>query len=344
MIALNTYLKEFAPYLEMKGVTDICINRPEEIWVEQYGEFSCYDAPVFTADFLWQFTQLVAEANQREIKPENPTLSAVLPNGLRVQFVIEPGCEQDSFICAIRQKAVNQVLLADYFKPELAKCIQKSNQRRSFDDIDQALLTDYQAGNYETFLIRAMQAKKNIVIIGGTSTGKTTVLNSLAQTLPPTDRLITIETDREVFSSHRNAVHLLAPDVGQGVANISMLGLLKVTLRLRPDRILLSEIREYEEAYPYLRAINSGHPGSLTTLHADSPMSCFDQLAFMMLQGGSQLSQETLVRYTRSIINIIIQIKREASGKRYISEIYFDLAEEEAKHKPRSWIGVSNHS
>lgn len=325
LIALNAYLEVFNPYFAMGNVTDICINRPREIWVEQGGQFTCYDAPELNQDYLWQFAQLVAESNQREITPENPTLSATLPNGLRVQFVVEPACERGSFICAIRQKAVQAVDLSMYFENTTSP-IQQSHLKQSRVDEDETLLSDYKACRYEAFLKSALLAKKNIIISGGTSTGKTTFLNSLLQLLPIEERLLTIETDREVFSLHRNAVHLLAADEGQGVAAISMLGLLKAALRLRPDRILVSEMREYSEAYPYLRAINSGHPGSMTTIHADSPVSCFDQLALMMLQGGSRLSHHELVDYAKAIINIVIQIKRGRSGKRYISEIYYDQA------------------
>ncbi len=106
---------------------------------------------------------------------------------------------------------------------------------------------------------------------------------------------------------------------------MTMLGLLKASLRLRPDRILVSEIRA-EEAYSYLRAINSGHPGSITTLHADTPIGCFEQLVLMALQNGCQLSRQEIMAYAKSIVHVVVQIKRSIDGKRFISEIYFDQA------------------
>lgn len=329
LTALNTYLAKLNDYFAMPRVTNICINQPGEIWVEQAGKFSRYENEALDTDYLWQFAQLVAEANQREITPELPMLSAVLPNGLRAQFAVEPVCESGKFVCAIRQKVVSHVDISDYFKDRVAndRAINEGNP-------DKALLALYRAGHLEQFLKQAILAKKNIVIVGGTDTGKTTVLNSLGQYMQPSERIITIETDREVSLLHRNKVHLLAHEENQGVSNVSMLGLLKTTLRLRPDRILLSEIRDYAECYPFLRAINSGHPGSMTTLHADSTQSCFDQLAFMMLQGGSTLSHETLIHYVRSIIHVIVQVKKcSVTGKRYIADVYFDLAEKAVQER-----------
>jgi type IV secretion system protein VirB11 len=328
-VALNAYLERFAPYFARPNVTEICINRPKEIWVEQDGKFLRFDDDKLTENFLWQFAQLVAEANDREISREHPTLSSSLPNGLRIQFVIAPACGRDSFICAIRQKAVRQTTLSQYFVDK-SHVIKQADLQYSLSPEEETLLRVYHQQDHETFLRLAVLHKKNIIVSGGTSTGKTTFLNALLQHVPLEERLITIETDREVSSPHPNAVHLLAAEEGKSVANITMLGLLKASLRLRPDRILVSELRA-EEAFPYLRAINSGHPGSITTIHADSPLTCFDQLAFMVMQGGSGLSRQELIVYAKSIINIIVQLKRAPEGERYISEIYFDQAQQGGK-------------
>ena len=327
-VALTHYLKVFEPFFALPNVTELCINRPGELWVEQAGRFARYELPELTIEYLGQFARLVAESNQREISREHPTLSSVLPNRLRVQFVVEPACEAGSFICSIRQHAVQATQLSDYFRPELIRLIKPTNSADVPTLENSELLAAYHANDFDTFLRLAVLHRKNIIISGGTSTGKTTFLNSLLDIIPLHERLITIETDREVHSAHPNAVHLLAAEEGLSVANITMLGLLKAALRLRPDRILVSELRA-EEAFPYLRAINSGHPGSITTLHADSPLSCFDQLAFMVMQGHSVLSRQELIAYIRSIINVVVQIKRSPTGQRYISEIYFDDAQKQ---------------
>jgi type IV secretion system protein VirB11 len=325
--ALNSYLEYFQPYFMMDGISEICINKPFGVWIEQYGQFYYLENEAFTLDFLLKFARLVGEYNDREITPEKPTLSSILPDGSRVQFVIEPACEKGSFICSIRRKATINVTLDGYFLQDI---FVNANQRCGTGSTSlpqQELLRLFRDEWYLEFLKQAVLAKKNILISGGTSSGKTALLNELLNVVPLEERILTIETDREVFSEHPNTVHLLAAEEGASVANITMLGLLKAGLRLRPDRILPSELRA-EEAFPYLRAVNSGHPGSLTTIHADNPKSAFDQLAFMAMQSGSHLTRQELLFYAKSVINVVVQVKRiPNSPTRYISEIYYDEAE-----------------
>ena len=189
LTALNRYLKPFQPFFEMPHVSEICINQPLGLWVEQAGQFTYYDVPELSMDFLLQFAGLVGEFNQREISPEYPTLSSVLPDGSRVQFVMEPACEKGSFICAIRRQSIVQTCLENYFKGSPSRQPLSANE---------ALLHLYQSGSYLDFLKQAVLCKKNIIISGGTSTGKTTFLNALLEHVPLSERLITIETDREV--------------------------------------------------------------------------------------------------------------------------------------------------
>ena len=141
--------------------------------------------------------------------------------------------------------------------------------------------------------------------------------------------MITSEDAREVdLSSHHNKVHLLASKGGQGRANVSTQDLIEACLRLRPDRIIVGELRG-AEAFSFLRAINTGHPGSISTLHADTPDMAIEQLKLMVMQAGLGIPPEQIKDYILSVVDIVIQLKRIAGGKRIISEIYYkdkDLA------------------
>ena len=150
------------------------------------------------------------------------------------------------------------------------------------------------------------------------------------KSIPDHERLITVEDTREVAINQPNSVHLL---FNEEDARITALNIFKTCLRLRPDRIFLSELRG-AEVWPYLRAANSGHPGSLSTLHADTPEGAFTQLVFMMQQAGSTSSEEQIRKYIKSIIHIVIQLKRDPSPDRfmYVSDIYFnDRCKQESK-------------
>jgi type IV secretion system protein VirB11 len=186
---------------------------------------------------------------------------------------------------------------------------------------DDLLQKYYRHNDVLKFIQVAIKSRKNILISGGTGTGKTTFLNACLKCIPNHERLITVEDTREVVVTQPNAVHLL---FNEEDPQITASNLFKVCLRLRPDRIFLSELRG-AEVWPYLRAANSGHPGSLSTVHGDSPEGALTQLVFMMQQAGSTSSEERIREYIKSIIHIVIQLKRDPRPDRFmtVSEIYF---------------------
>ena len=141
--------------------------------------------------------------------------------------------------------------------------------------------------------------------------------------IPKDERLITVEDAREVLLPyHPNRVHLLASKGGQGRAHVTTQDLIEACLRLRPDRIIVGELRG-SEAFSFLRAINTGHPGSIATLHADTPNMALEQLKLMVMQAGLGMPPAEIKSYILAVIDIIVQLKRGAKGKRYISEVYF---------------------
>ena len=153
-----------------------------------------------------------------------------------------------------------------------------------------------------------------------TSTGKTTFANAMLKEVPVHERLLSIEDTRELRFSHPNYVALVASKGDQGLSRATIASLLESALRMRPDRIFLGEIRG-KEGFSFLQAVNTGHPGSLTTLHANSPLSAFERLALMTLEAGLGLSKAEVIDYVKFIVPIVVQLTR--SPKRGVSEIYF---------------------
>lgn len=323
--AIDHFLIPFQRHLQTDGVTELCVNRPGEIWVECFGQFQAIATPELTIDHLEGLAQLVASHNNQFITQETPTLSGALPGGERIEILRSPACEAGKMVISIRRQQIRDLTLADYL--ELGAFAGPPNMAEEVSVDGNALLKLYQEKNYHQFLELAIKSRKNILLSGGTGTGKTTFLNACLKTIPMDERLISIEDTREVNIPQPNSAHLLAPKANQGISEVKIEQLFESCLRLRPDRILLSEIRG-PEVFSFLEAINSGHPGSLSTVHADTPMAAFNQLYRKMRRFGDKSEHKEALEYLQSIIPIIVQVTRCPTPDRhmYISDVYFNEA------------------
>jgi type IV secretion system protein VirB11 len=318
--ALETYLSPFKTLFAEDGVNEIMVNKPQEVWIEKRGEQRMELLPELDFEHLMGLGRLVAQSTEQTISEEKPLLSATLPNGYRIQVVFPPACEPGCVALAIRKGSGMQLTLDDYDKMGAFAAATTSE----VEDPNNAVLSEYIKKNQiREFLQTAILAKKNIIISGGTSTGKTTFTNAALLAIPPHERLITVEDAREIqLPNHPNRVHLLASKGGQGRAKVTTQDLIEACLRLRPDRIIVGELRG-AEAFSFLRAINTGHPGSISTLHADAPAMALEQLKLMVMQAGLGMPPEEIKNYILAVIDIVVQLKRGDGGRRYISEIYF---------------------
>jgi len=181
------------------------------------------------------------------------------------------------------------------------------------------------AGDYERFMRLAVLSRKNIVVSGPTGSGKTTWTKALVREIPPQERLITIEDARElVLDRHPNHVRLFYSKDDQGLARVTPKQLLECCLRMKPDRILLAELRS-EEAFDYLRNVNSGHPGSVTSVHAASAELAFEQLVLLVKQSraGAELARRDIKSLLYMLVDVVIQFGVERH-ERFVKEIWFD--------------------
>lgn len=318
--ALRTHLLPLQTWLEQSDVTEISVNRAKEIWIARQGQpyMERHDADNLTHEVLLELAQQVATSTEQEVSKEKPLLSAELPNSYRIQFVLPPAAGRN-VVLSIRKPAVLDMSLDDY---ESKGAFTLTNQISMLErETENTLRAVYAQREFGRFLRLAVKLRKNILISAGTDTGKTTLLNAMLKEIPEHERLIIIEDARELRPPQINVVRLFYSRGEQGLAQVNAQELCEATLRLRPDRILLGELRG-KEAFTYLRTINSGHPGSITTIHSDSPRLAFEQLALMVMQGFPSIDKALVIDYVRSIIPIVIQLKR-SEGKRYISEIYY---------------------
>lgn len=312
---LDSFLAPLAPWLRREDVTDIWINRAGELWIETLGGGieRCEDVSL-TEDLLRRLARQVAAFGSQGISRSQPLLAASLPDGSRVQ-VVAPPATRGGHVFAIRRHVASDLSLADWEDEDAFKGLKASEieleDERGWHSVGAREALDA--------LRRAVGSRRNIIIAGGTSTGKTTFLNALLAEIPASERLILIEDTEELRLKHANAVGLIAARGSLSEAQVSAEDLLIAALRMRPDRIILGELRG-QEAFTFLRAVNTGHPGSMTTIHADTPQRAIEQLALLVLQAGSRLARDDVRDYVRQSIDVFVQLERR-DGRRRVSEV-----------------------
>ena len=304
-VFLRAYLAPFKGWLSDPAVTEVIVNRPGEVWVERSGAgLIPVAAPEIDDILLQRLAEQVARISHQGVNRERPLLGATIAGGTRVQFVA-PSATRDYWAMAMRRHHIADLPL-DAFAPVPVA----AGQREEAADP----MADPMA-----YLRRAVRDRRTILISGGTSSGKTSFLNALLREVPDDQRIILVEDTPEIRLPGPNGVGLVAVKGDLGEAQVTTDDLLQAALRLRPDRIVLGELRGVE-AVSFLRAINTGHPGSFTTIHANSPEGALEQLALMVMQAGLGLGRADTLAYARSVIDVVVQLRRH-EGVRGIAAI-----------------------
>lgn len=311
-------------YMSSSDITEICINRPGELYLESRDGWRRVEVPTLTFERARQFcTAVVNESNTgQRITDADPMVSLTFPTGQRAQFVIPPACDSGKVSITIRLPAKRTITLQQYEDSGFFNQILEDNP--TISEHDQELLELRGKRDYAAFFRQAVHYKKNIVVSGATGSGKTTFMKSLVEFISPEERLVTIEDARELFIAQPNVVHLLYSKGSQGTANISAKNCMESCLRMKPDRIILAELRG-DEAFYFIRNCASGHPGSITSCHSGSTAQTWDQLALMVKASseGSGLEFAVIKRLLMLTIDVIVHIRAHA-GSRYITGIDFN--------------------
>jgi type IV secretion system protein VirB11 len=321
--ALELNLRALRPILGDPGVTEVCINRPFEAFVETCRGWERRELPFADFDWCRRLAKLIANSTRQRIDESAPTLSASLPSGERVQLVLPPATTPGTVALTFRRPSE-----AVWSIGELAgRGIFRATRRASsaLDETEQTLLELLRTRQYEPFMRLAVVSRKNILVSGPTGSGKTTWTKALIREIPADERLITIEDARElVLDTHPNHVRLFYSKDDQGLARVTPKQLLESCLRMKPDRILLAELRA-EEAFDYLRNVNSGHPGSITSVHAGSCELAFEQLVLLVKQsaGGRELARTDIKSLLYLLVDVVIQFGVERH-ERFIKEIWYE--------------------
>jgi pilus assembly protein CpaF len=284
------------PLLADSSINDILVNRFDDVWVDRNGKLEPTDIKFSSEDHLIHVINRIVARVGRRVDESSPIVDARLPDGSRVNAIIPP-LALDGPILSIRR-----------FRPVPF----------SFEDL---VRLDSLSSAMADFLSLAVKARLNVLIAGGTSAGKTTLLNVLSGFISDSERIVTIEDTAELRLQQRHVLRLESrPANIEGQGSVSQRELVKNALRMRPDRIVVGEVRG-AEALDMLQAMNTGHEGSLTTVHANSPRDALSRLETLVLLSGIELSQRSIREQIASAFDLVVQIKRLSDGKRRVVSV-----------------------
>lgn len=288
------FLRPIEPLLKDPEVSDILVNG-HRVFIERNGKLEPVPGGEMNERFLQAAVRNIARVLNDDISPEKPLLDARLPDGSRVAAVMPP-CSVTGTTLAIR-KFHGERLTAE-------KLLERGMMAR------EVLNT----------LRRAVEECRNILISGGTGTGKTTLLTALAGFISPEERIVVIEDTSEIRIEAENLVRLEARREQAGVGRVTVGDLLKTTLRLRPDRIVLGEVRG-GEAFDLLQLANTGHNGTLCTLHASSAGQAMSRFTSCVLLSGIELPYRAIRSQIAEAVDLIVQIVRDRNGHRHVTQV-----------------------
>jgi len=284
------------PFLQDPSVSDILVNTYRRIYVEKFGKLEITEGRFKDDSHLLKIIERIVSAVGRRIDESVPMVDARLPDGSRVNAIIPP-LSIDGPSLSIRRFAVDPL--------EMDDLITLGTIPAQFSDLLKAIV----------------QARLNILISGGTGTGKTTTLNVLSRSIPERERIVTIEDSAELQLKQAHLVRLeTRPPNIEGRGEITQRDLVRNSLRMRPDRIIVGEVRG-AEVLDMLQAMNTGHDGSLTTIHANSPRDALMRLETLMAMTGVNITTDAVRRYISSALNVLVHISRLVDGSRKIVSI-----------------------
>lgn len=318
---LRLLLAPIADLLADASITELVINRPCEVGIERGGTWSWQHVPELSFERLDGIATLAASLSSQDVGPERPLCATVLPDGERLQICRPPAVPSGTISLTIRRPSGFAPTVASLAAGGLFASTRAADRPAAPHDGELEVL--HRARHWEAFLALAVSAKKTIVITGDTGSGKTTVAKALIAAIPLEERLVTIEDTAEFVCPHRNRVSLFYSKGHQGLARVHSEDLIEAALRMRPDRVLMQELRD-GAAFTFIRSIAAGHPGSITTCHANSAAGAFDALRLMVKQhdAGKHLADADVRQLLHALVDVVVHCRKD--GGRYgVEEVLF---------------------
>ena len=314
-VQLNYLMRPLAAWLENPQTEEVCINRPGEAFVRQKGQFRREAMPLDLAD-LEDIATLAGALRKQDVGPRNPLCATELPEGERLQICLPPAVPQGTVSLTVRKPGQNvaplKAVTSRYHSDRWNRWQTRQETRnRNLN----AILALYDSGDLEGFLATCVREKLTILLCGATGSGKTTMSKTLIGAIDPSERLVTIEDTLELVISQPNHVRLLYSKDDIGLSHVTAEALLQASLRMRPDRVLVQELRD-EAAGTYINEAVSGHPGSITSIHGKDAPQAFKKL-FSLVKGSPNFQSwddQTLIELLSTAIDVIIPFENRGSS------------------------------
>ncbi|KQQ96107.1 P-type DNA transfer ATPase VirB11 [Massilia sp. Leaf139] len=338
---IDLHLQQLTTHVNLAdaAITEIIINKPGEVLIERGKGFEALAVPEL--DYTWcaSLVSLIGNCESQALTEEWPLLGGQLPGNLRVQVVAPPAVRAGTISITIRRPSdepftLAQIIEGGAFADTICEqsLVLDSAVRDSLESKLPArgreMLRHFRRRDWAAFFNAAVVTRKNIVSSGATGSGKTTLGNALAALIPPEERIITIEDTREMRLPHPNQVNLEYKKGEGGLSRLQARDLLEASLRMRPDRVLLAELRGTETFFFLQNVLNSGHPGTITTVHSSGAKAAFRRLALLVKASpeGAGLAMADIMENLFALVDIVIQMERLPDGRRVVSEVYYDPA------------------
>jgi type IV secretion system protein VirB11 len=316
-------MQPLAGILADPATEEICINKPGELFVRQKGVFRCEDVAL-SLDDLEDIAILAGALRKQDVGPRNPLCATELPDGERLQICLPPAVPTGTVSLTIRKPGSSVAPLSALTRRyDTARWNKWQKRQEAHHRSLEHLLALYDQGDLEGFLRGCVTERLTILLCGSTGSGKTTMSKTLIGAIDRTERIVTIEDTLELVIPHSNHVRLLYSKDNIGLSHVTAEALLQASLRMRPDRVLVQELRD-DAAATYIHEVVSGHPGSITTIHGRDAPQGFKKL-FALVKGSAQFrswDDRTLIELLATTIDVIIPF--ENRGHAYaIGEVWF---------------------